>query len=104
MPAIPAIVTFSIFLISFTLMIGLTHTFGFTRILGMGHFLWIPLVIYLVTQVDFAQLSNFYNLWLTSIIVCNSISLVIDITDVYRYVQGDKAEIVDFATPHAKMH
>lgn len=41
-------------------MIGLYAKFGFTKILKMGHILWIPLVIYIAFSIAEASESYFY--------------------------------------------
>ncbi|MFK7846844.1 MAG: hypothetical protein AB8G77_16205 [Rhodothermales bacterium] len=94
LPRIEAIATIIVFMIGFILMILLTHFYGFTRILGLGHILWIPLVIYLLFQINSNDLLAPFNLWIFAVILCNGISLVIDTSDVVRYVNGDKEPLV----------
>ncbi|MEK7761624.1 MAG: hypothetical protein AAB433_08600 [Nitrospirota bacterium] len=43
------------FLASAMLMMGLYARFGFTKILGLGHVPWIPLLAYVVTQIPAAR-------------------------------------------------
>ena len=62
---------------------------GFTRLLGLGHVLWLGLVPWLVTRVPLHE-ERAVVLWLTAVIVLNSISLVLDVRDVVLYVQGDR--------------
>lgn len=94
LPLLEARITLIIFLVGFGLMILLTHLYGFTRILGLGHFLWIPLVFFLAFRINLHEIQSPLNLWMAGVILCNSISLVIDIQDVYRYLNGDKAPFV----------
>ena len=63
---------------------------GFTRLLGLGHVLWLGLVPWLVTRVSLHE-ERAVVLWLTAVIVLNSMSLVLDVRDVVLYVQGDRA-------------
>jgi hypothetical protein len=84
------------FMVSFLLMLILTAASGFTRLLGLGHTLWIPLVIYLVTRLDSVPGGDGYGLWLRAVIVLNSISLVMDVWDVIRYARGERSEVVSF--------
>lgn len=72
----------------------MTARFGFTRILGLGHILWIPLVVFLATRLGVHPADDFFGIWLRSLIALNSISLVIDAVDVIRYVRGNRAETV----------
>ena len=91
---IEADVTLIIFLASAALMIVLTKASGFTRLLGAGHFLWFILLAYLFTRLDAIPAADTYGLWLRAVMLINAISLVIDVTDVVRYLRGDRAEMV----------
>lgn len=72
-----------VFLISSMLMMGLYSKFGFTKILGLGHILWIPLAIYIAFSLGSADGSYFS--YLVVLLFTISISLVIDIYDVWIY-------------------
>jgi len=72
-----------VFMISSVLMMGLYAKFGFTKILGMGHILWIPLAIYIAFSIDGA--GGTYSVYLIVLLITISISLVIDIYDVWSY-------------------
>ena len=93
-PQPEAVTTLIIFLINFSLMIVITRYAGFTRLLGLGHALWYPLVIYLISRFEMTAPFDGFRLWMLAVIACNTISLVIDTVDVYRYAKGDRAELV----------
>lgn len=76
------------------LMMVLTGKFGFTRILGAGHILWIPLIYYLWTRLAEIPANQPFGLWLRVVMVVNCLSLVIDAVDVVRYAAGDRTETV----------
>ena len=78
-------------IVSAALMMAMTGKFGFTRILGLGHVLWIPLVFYLWTRLGEHPAGEPFGLWVRLVMVLNSVSLIIDIVDVVRYVRGDRA-------------
>jgi hypothetical protein len=82
------------FLLSAMLMMALTGKFGFTRILGVGHILWIPLVYYLWTKLAENPADQPFGLWLRAVVVVIGISLLIDAVDVVRYAAGDREEMV----------
>ena len=84
-----------IFLISATLMMLLTGWVGFTRLLGLGHILWLPLLLFLWARLDQISAGDPYGLWLRSLMVINGIALLFDITDVIHYLTGDRAELVE---------
>ncbi len=91
---IEADVTLIVFLANAAVMMVLTKEYGFTRILGAGHFPWFLLLVYLVTRLDAIPAADAYGLWLRAVMLINAISLIIDVTDVVRYVRGDRAEMV----------
>ena len=74
-----------------TLITGLT---GFTRLLGLGHVFWIPLLYFLWTRLPEIPVDSFYGVWIRVLMVANAISLAIDTADVFRYLAGDRAETI----------
>lgn len=83
------------FLAAGALMGLLCGAFGFTRILGLAHFLWIPLLIWLGTRLAEIPDDTAFGLWLRVLIGLNALSLVIDLVDVGRYLAGDREEVVE---------
>ncbi len=73
----------------------LTGRFGFTRILGLGHLPWIPLVAYLATRLEQAPADEPFGIWLRAVIALDVVSLLVDTVDVGRYLAGDRAESVE---------
>ncbi len=82
---------------SMTLMTVLTGRYGFTRILGMGHVLWIPLLYFLWIRLDAIPANDAFGIWIRALMVLNALSLIIDAIDVARYVAGDRAETIKFS-------
>ena len=81
-------IIFATFMLSAMFMMGLYSRFGFEKILGMGHILWIPLLVYLLMEIPTAREAfKTYLIILTNFIV---ISLVFDITDVWNYFKCQK--------------
>ena len=72
-------------MIGATLMSLLTARFGFSRILGLGHILWIPLVGWLAFRLGQIPAEDPFGLWIRGVMLLNAVSLVIDIADVVRY-------------------
>jgi hypothetical protein len=74
-------------------MVALARIQGFTRLLGLGHIWWIPLIGYLL---DRGALSNpglnreWFVLWRDAVVAANGLSSVIDATDIGRYLAGDR--------------
>lgn len=74
-----------------TLLTGLT---GFSRLLGLGHLFWVPLLYFLWTRLDQIPVDHLFGLWIRALMVLNALSLVIDTVDVARYVTGEQEETV----------
>jgi hypothetical protein len=81
-------------LASMMLMTALTAISGFTRLLGVGHVFWVPLLWFLWTRLDQTPSDSFFGVWLRILMTLNALSLVIDTADVIRYVRGDRGETV----------
>jgi hypothetical protein len=79
---------FITFMMSAMLMMGLYSKFGFEKILGLGHVLWIPLLVYILMQIPFVK-APFKN-YLLALSISIAISLVFDIIDVWKYSQSKK--------------
>jgi len=81
-------------LISMMLMMLLADRYGFTRILGLGHLPWLPLIIWLALRLDRIAAQAYLKEWLMTLMIANSISLLFDAVDVFRFWSGDRSEIV----------
>ena len=76
------------------LMVVITGTSGFTRLVGLGHIFWVPLVLFLVSRLGSIPATDAYGIWIRSVIALNTISLVLDAIDVVRFARGERSEIV----------
>lgn len=91
---VEAKLTLATMMAAMMIMVGLTAATGFSRLLGAGHFVWFPLVAWLATRLGDHPPESDVGLWLRVLILVNSISLVIDVIDVIRWLRGDRAETV----------
>ena len=80
---------------SVILMTGLTALSGFTRLLSLGHILWIPLLYFLWMRLEQNPVDDLFGLWLRALMILNAASLIIDVIDVGRYIAGDRSETVE---------
>ena len=87
-------ITLATMLASMGLMTVLTARFGFSRILGLGHILWIPLLIFLFPRLSSIPADSPFGIWIRALFVVNVMSLLIDAADVIRYISGDHEETV----------
>lgn len=72
----------------------LTGRYGFTRMLGLGHFYWFPMLVWLLLRLPDIEMSKSFGLWLSALVVVNGISLFLDVKDVIRYAKGERQELV----------
>ena len=82
-------VIFIIFMLSAMLMMGLYSRFGFEKILGMGHILWVPLLVYVLMVIPNAI--DTFKSYLVILSISIIISLVFDIVDVWKYFASRKS-------------
>jgi hypothetical protein len=74
---------FVTFMLSAILMMGLYSRFGFEKILGLGHILWIPLLVYVLVRLP--SIDGSFKSYLITLSITIGISLVFDAIDVWRY-------------------
>ena len=72
----------------------LTARFLFSRILGLGHILWIPLLGWLAFRLGQIPADDAFGFWVRGLMLLNIVSLVMDTVDVVRFAAGDRKEMV----------
>ncbi len=82
-------------LASMLLMTVLTGLTGFTRLLGLGHILWVPMLWFLWGRLGHIPADDAFGLWIRVLMILNAISLVVDGVDVIRYIAGDRKATVE---------
>jgi len=82
-------VIFVTFMFSVMLMMGLYSRFGYEKILGMGHILWIPLLVYVLMAIPAA--SGTFKRYLIVWSIITVPSLVFDVVDVWKYFTSRKS-------------
>ena len=80
---------FITFMISVMLMMGLYSKFGFKKILGLGHILWVPLLVYILAHI-YAVEGGFKS-YLVALSISIVISLGFDVIDVWKYFTNRKS-------------
>ena len=78
-------------LLAATIMTVLHAKLGYVRLVGIGHFVWIPMLIWLAFRLEHYQEGRLFYGWLLTLIVMDTVSLVMDIVDFLRYLQGDRS-------------
>jgi uncharacterized membrane protein YGL010W len=70
---------------------------GFTRVLGTAHILWLPMFAWMAFRLDAIRADPALSYWLAVLVATNAVSFVIDSSDVFRFVTGER-------TPHYHWH
>lgn len=86
--------TLGAFFLSLFTMTGIHRRLGYVRLLSAGHIFWVPLVIWFGVRLTETNLSTAFGIWLVTVTILNTISLVIDTVDVIRYFRGERAPLV----------
>ncbi len=94
---IEARVVLAVFAAAGMIMGFLTRRFGFTRLLGLGHFVWFPLLFWLWGRVGAVPPQEAFGLWLRILMATNALSLLLDVADVGRYLAGERGQVVDLS-------
>jgi len=76
-------VIFGTFMVSAMLMMALYSRFGFEKLLGLGHILWVPLLIYILVLIPAVQ--GGFQSYLVILAISIAVSLAFDIVDVWKY-------------------
>ncbi len=87
-------IALGIIMLSMMLMTAVTHFSGFTRLLGLGHIFWFPMLYFFWTRLGQIPADNFFGIWLRVLMIINAVSLIIDVVDVVRYITGDRLETI----------
>jgi len=91
---VEAQIVFAAGMLGMLLMTALTGRFGFSRIIGLGHIAWVPLLGFLWSQLPEIPATDAFGIWLRAVIVLDATSLVLDAVDAVRFARGDRTETV----------
>ena len=94
MNRLEAQVVFGVALLNYLTFVILTGISGFSRLLGLGHVYWIPLICFLWTRLDIFPPDTIYGLWIRIVIVLDMGSVILDASNVIRYCRGEHEEMV----------
>lgn len=86
-------VTMALILVQGGVMLLLFAGQGFTRLLGLAHFGWFWLIWYLWSRLNQYPGNTLFGKWMRAVLTMDAISLVLDVTDVVRYLLGDRAPL-----------
>jgi hypothetical protein len=91
LPRVEAWVVLGTGLLAATIMTVLHAKLGYVRLVGVGHFVWIPMLIWLVFRLNHIPGGTLFHGWILTLIAIDTVSLLIDIVDLVRYLCGDRA-------------
>jgi len=91
LPRTEALVVLVTGLLAATIMTVLHAKLGYVRLLGVGHFVWIPMLIWLGFRLNNISEGSLFYGWILTLITMDTVSVMIDIVDLLRYLFGDRA-------------
>jgi hypothetical protein len=94
MDRLEAQVVFGVALLNYFSFVILTGVSGFSRLLGLGHIYWIPLIWFLCLRLELFPANTAFGLWIRAVIILDAGCLLLDAANVIRYVRGDHEEMV----------
>lgn len=80
------------FAISMILGYIITAKTGFSRLIGLCHLPWIPLLIWIGLQMPSAPTDHPMFYWMVALLGINGLSVLVDMVDVIRYIGGDRED------------
>ena len=83
-------VVLGITLLSVVLQATIYGLIGFTRVLGIGHLLWVPMFAWMAMRADDIAVHSDLQTWIIVLTITNAVSFVIDLTDVTRFAKGER--------------
>ena len=90
LPRVEAWVVLGTGLLAATIMTVLHAKLGYVRLVGVGHFVWIPMLIWLLLRLDHIPGGTLFHGWILTLIAMDTVSLLIDVVDFVRYLRGDR--------------
>jgi hypothetical protein len=91
LPRMEAVVVLAALMLGALTQMAMFARLGFVRLLGAGHVWWMLMLPWLWTRTDVLRPEGAFGWWVSAVVVLNGLSLVIDVTDVARYLMGDRA-------------
>lgn len=88
LPRLTAVVTLVAGMTAFLLGLVLVRVHGYTKLLGLMHAPWVPMLAASIYLYPGADAMSVYKAWLTTSIGLTVGSLVIDATDVFRFLKS----------------
>lgn len=95
MNRLEAQIVFGVALLNYLTFILLTGISGFSRLLGLAHVYWIPLICFLCTRLEMLPSDTAYGAWIRIVIILDMGSVLLDTANVIRFCRGDRAEMVE---------
>jgi hypothetical protein len=92
LPRLAAVVTLVASFTGFLLALVLIRLHGYSKLLGVMHAPWVPMLVVLIYLYPAADAMGLYKGWLTASILLTIGSLVIDLTDVYRFLKAHASQ------------
>jgi len=91
---VEAKVVISVFILAAITQMIIYYQKGFVRLLGIGHFYWFPLLVWLFMRNSGGHLTDDIIIWISLLFLFNIVSLLIDMVDLIRYWRGERSPTI----------
>lgn len=88
-------VVLGVFVANLIALTALTSLLGYTRLVSLGHVIWLPMVYFFYLQLGEIPANTAFGIWIRALIVINSAALIHDAYDIWRYVRGDRTSLIE---------
>jgi hypothetical protein len=92
LPRLTAVVTLAAGVAAFSLGLVLVRLHGYSKLLGVMHAPWVPMLAASIYLYPAADAMSLYKAWLTASSLLTIGSLVIDVTEVYRFLRSHDSQ------------
>jgi hypothetical protein len=86
-------IIFGLMMLSAMFMMWLTGKYGFVRLLGVGHALFFPMLALILGRLPKYPADTEFGVYLRAAAAVIIISLIFDISDIIRYLKGERKEM-----------
>ena len=91
LPRVEALVTLLVVTIALVVQAVIYRRLRFVRLLGVSHALWVPMLLWFASRLALIPAEDrMFHAWLVTLMVTNTISLIVDAIDLGRFLRGER--------------
>lgn len=79
---------------SFAVGLLIVYIHGFTKLIGLMHLAWIPMITHAIALLDIADITSPFGLWIRLLLIVNGVTLAVDTINIARYILGNRVDLL----------